>query len=174
MEAVATEAGVSLKTAYLAFTTKAGLLRAVWDLRLKGDDGTAPLTQHQWFREVMDEPDPFRKLQLNARNSRAAKTRIGPMFKVIRGAAEVDDDCAGLWSLIQSDFHANQRTIVDALHRTGALRRGMSVAKATDILWTLNNPDVWILLGVERKWTPRAYELWLADSSCVLLLEPRS
>ena len=39
MEAIAAEAGVSLKTAYLPFSTKSGLLRALWDLRLKGGDG---------------------------------------------------------------------------------------------------------------------------------------
>ncbi|MEA2843824.1 MAG: hypothetical protein QOJ69_1495, partial [Actinomycetota bacterium] len=124
MEAIAGEAGVSLKTVYLPFSTKSGLLRALWDLRLKGDEGDPPVVRQEWFREVMEERDPVRKLQLNARNSRAAKTRIGGLFKVIRGAAEIDADCGALWRLIQSDFHANQRTIVDSLHRGGGLRPG--------------------------------------------------
>src|SRR5450432_1196323 len=96
MDAIAAEAGVSLKTAYLPFSTKSGLLRTLWDLRLKGDDADPPVADHDWFRDVMAESDPARKLQLNARNSRAAKTRIGAMFKVIRGAAEVDADCGAL------------------------------------------------------------------------------
>jgi len=170
MEAIANEAVVSLKTAYLPFTTKSGLLRALWDLRLKGDDANRPVTQHEWFREVMEEPNPVRKLQLNARNSRAAKTRIGSMFKVIRGAAEVDADCGALWDLIQRDFHANQRMIVDSIHRGGGLRKGLGVERATDILWTLNHPDVWILLADERGWSPKAYETWLAQTSCAQLL----
>jgi AcrR family transcriptional regulator len=170
MEAVAAEAGVSLKTAYLPFTTKSGLLRALWDLRLKGDEQDAPVAQHEWFRDVVQERDPVRKLQLNARNSRAAKTRIGAMFKVIRGAAEIDVDCHTLWQLIQDDFHANQRTIVDSLHRDGALRSGLGVARGTDLLWTLNHPDVWLLLVGERGWSPRAYETWLAQTSCAQLL----
>ena len=37
MEQIAAEAGVALKTVYIGFTTKSGLLRALWDLRLKGD-----------------------------------------------------------------------------------------------------------------------------------------
>jgi hypothetical protein len=36
----------------------------------------------------MEVLDPIRKLQLNVRNSCAAKSRIGTSFKVIRGAAE--------------------------------------------------------------------------------------
>jgi AcrR family transcriptional regulator len=170
MEAIAGEAGLSLKTVYLPFSTKSGLLRALWDLRLKGEDADPPVVQHQWFREVMEESDPVRKLELNARNSRAAKTRIGGMFKVIRGAAELDADCAALWSLIQSDFHANQRMIVDSLARLNALRPGLSAARATDVLWTLNHPDVWILLVGERGWAPKAYETWLAQTSCAQLL----
>ncbi|MBV8980254.1 MAG: TetR/AcrR family transcriptional regulator [Acidimicrobiia bacterium] len=170
MEAIAGEAGVSLKTVYLPFTTKSGLLRALWDLRLKGDDADPPVAQHEWFREVLDEPDPARKLQLNARNSRAAKTRIGPLFKVIRGASEIDDDCGALWQLIQTDFHANQRTIVDSIHRRGGLRHGLTLGRATDTLWTLNHPDVWNLLVYERGWSPKQYETWLYEISCAELL----
>ena len=62
MEAIAAEAGVALKTAYLPFATKSGLLRALWDLQLKGDDAEAPVAQHDWFQEVLDEPDPVRTL----------------------------------------------------------------------------------------------------------------
>ena len=170
MDAIAAEAGVSLKTAYLPFSTKSGLLRALWDLRLKKDDADAPVVQHEWFREVLEEPDPVRKLQLNARNSAAAKTRIGGLFRVIRGAAEIDADCSELWRLIQSDFHANQQVIVESIHRGGGLRRGLSVATGTDILWTLNHPDTWTLLASQRGWSPHAYETWLAQTSCAQLL----
>ncbi len=170
MEAIAAEAGVSLKTAYLPFSTKSGLLRALWDLRLKGDDADAPVLQHEWFREVMAERDPVRKLKLNARNSRAAKTRIGGLFRVIRGAAEIDADCGALWGLIQSDFHANQQVIVESIHRDDGLRAGLSIATGTDILWTLNHPDTWMLLAGQRGWSPHAYETWLAQTSCAQLL----
>ena len=170
MDAIAAEAGVSLKTAYLPFSTKSGLLRALWDLRLKSDDADAPVVQHEWFREVLEEPDPVRKLQLNARNSAAAKTRIGGLFRVIRGAAEIDADGGALWRLIQSDFHANQQVIVESIHRGGGLRRGLSVATGTDILWTLNHPDTWTLLASQRGWSPHAYETWLAQTSCAQLL----
>ena len=170
MEAIAEEADVSVKTVYLPFSTKSGLLRALWDLRLKGDSSEAPVAQHEWFREVMDEPDPRRQLQINARNSRLAKSRLGAMFQIIRGAAEIDTDCGALWRLIQTDFHANQGVIIESIHGKGGLRPGLGVTPATDILWTLNHPDVWTLLVDNCGWSPHTYETWLAESSCAQLL----
>lgn len=170
MAAIAAEAGVALKTVYLAFETKSGVLRALWNQLLRGDEGEAPVAERSWYREVVEEPDPQRQLRLNARNSRAAKTRIAGVLKVIREAAPVDSDTGALWERIQTEFHANQRAIVERLAQRKALRRGLDVDRATDILWTLNHPDVWQLLVGERGWTPEQYEQWFGDTACSQLL----
>lgn len=171
MEAIANEAGVSLKTVYLPFSTKSGLLRAVWDLRLKGEESDVPVAQSSWFREVLDEEDPVRRLELNARRSRLVKARIGGLFAVIRGAAEGDPECRELWDLIQRDFHALEAVVVKAIRRSGALKHGLSVSRATDILWALSHPDVWTLLVEQRGWSPASYEAWLAEASSTQLLD---
>ena len=170
MAAVAAEAGVALKTVYLAFETKSGLLRALWHLRLRGDEDEAPVGRRQWFRDVIDEPDPARRLRLNARNSRAVKLRAANLMRVMRDAAGADRDIAALWQRIQDDFYDNQRAIVDALDANGALAPGLDAARAADVLWTLNHPDLWHLLVGERGWTPDAYEQWFADTACAQLL----
>jgi hypothetical protein len=90
---------------------------------------------------------------------------------VIRSAAPSDPDIEELWSRIQSDFYDNQRGIVAELHKKKALRRGLDVTRATDILWTLNHPDLWQLLVVARGWTPDQYERWFGDTVCAQLLE---
>jgi AcrR family transcriptional regulator len=169
IESVAADAGVSAKTVYDAFGTKPGLLRAVWDLALKGDTSAAPVAARPWYLEILEEPDPRRALALVARNSVAVKRRIGPMLRVIRDAAAVDEDGTALWSLINTDFHANQRVIVESLAKRKALRRGLGVAKATDIVWTLNHPDVWLLLHYDRGWSPKEFEAWLAEQLMALL-----
>jgi AcrR family transcriptional regulator len=170
MAAIAAEAGVALKTVYIAFETKSGLLRALWHLRLRGDEGDAPVAERQWFRDVLDEPDPERQLRLTARNSRAVKLRAANLMRVMRDAAGADPDIAALWQRIQEDFHANQRSIVDALDAKGALAPGLDAGRAADILWTLNHPDVWHLLVRERGWSPDDYERWFGDTVCAQLL----
>jgi AcrR family transcriptional regulator len=173
MDAIASEAGVALKTVYSAFTTKSGVLRAVWDLLLKGDVDDAPVAERAWYREMLGETNPERQLRLNARNARAVKTRIGAMLGVIRTAASVDPDSAALWRLIQSDFYENQRALVESVRQHGGLRDDLDVDRATDILWTLNHPDVWLLLSGERGWTPQQFEEWFGDITCAQLLAGR-
>lgn len=170
IEAVATDAGVSAKTVYDNFATKPGLLRAVWDLRLKGDTDDAPVDQRPWFVAVLDEPKPARMIELIAHNSVAAKQRIGDLLRVIRSAASVDTDSADLWALINSDFHANQRVLVEAIAKRKGLRAGLSVDKATDILWTLNHPDTWLNLHGERDWSAKEFEKWFAETAKAQLL----
>jgi AcrR family transcriptional regulator len=168
--AVAAEAGVAVKTVYVAFETKSGLLRALWNRLLRGDERDAPVAEREWYREAVEEPDPERQLRLNARNSRAAKTRIAAVLDVIRTGATADPEIEKLWTRIQTEFHANQRVIVESLQAKKALRPGLGVDRATDILWTLNHPDVWQLLVRQRGWTAEEYEQWFGDTSCSQLL----
>jgi AcrR family transcriptional regulator len=170
MAAVAAEAGVALKTVYIVFETKSGVLRALWHALLRGDEDDVPVAQRRWYQQVLDEPDPERRLRLNARNSRTVKHRAGALMGVIRSAAPSEPDIEALWSRIEADFYENQRAIVEALHSDDALRPGLGVDRAADLLWTLNHPDVWRLLVAERGWTPEDYEQWFGDTACSQLL----
>jgi len=174
MAAIAAEAGVALKTVYVAFETKSGLLRALWHMLLRGDQEDVHVRDRQWYRDVLEEPDPERQLRLNARNSRIVKQRAAALMEVIRSAAPTDPDIQELWSRIQTDFYEIQRPIVEALRRSKALRLDLDVTRGTDILWTLNHPNVWQLLVAQRGWTPEQYEQWFGDTTCSQLLSRRA
>jgi AcrR family transcriptional regulator len=173
MAAIAAEAGVALKTVYVAFESKAGLLRALWHLLLRGDEAEVPVGERDWYREVLEEPDPVRQLELNARNSRQVKARLAALAEVIRAAAPGDPDARALLKRMSREFHANQRAIVESLAAKGALAPGLDVDRAADVLWTLNHPSVWQLLVVERGWKPDEYERWFAAAACAQLLAPQ-
>jgi AcrR family transcriptional regulator len=170
MAAIAKEAGVALKTVYVAFETKTGLLRALWHLLRRGDEDDVPIGERPWYREVLAEPDPERQLRVGAHNARLVKERAAALMKVIRSAAATEPDAAELWSRVESDFYDNQRAVVQVLHDNGTLRPGLDVARAADVMWTLNHPDLWHLLVGERGWTPEAWEQWFADTVCQQLL----
>ena len=170
MDAIAADAGVALKTIYVAFGTKSGVLRALWNHLLRGGRDETPVAEQSWYRELVAEPDPERQLRLAFAASREVKLRIAGVLEVIRGAGQVDPETAALWSRIQSEFHANQRVIVESLDRRHALAEGLDVDAATDVLWTINHPNVWQLLVGERGWAPERWERWSADLACAQLL----
>src|SRR5437764_7435333 len=86
MADIATEANVALKTVYLAFQTKSGLLRTLWNLLLRGDESDRPVAERRWYLDVLEENDPERQLRLNASNSAIGKQRISAILEVIRSA----------------------------------------------------------------------------------------
>jgi AcrR family transcriptional regulator len=170
ISAVAAEAGVSQKTVYLAFETKPNLLRTLWNVRLRGDEGDAPVGERDWFTAILAEPDPNEAIRMLAAAAGRARERMGPTLRVIRDAAPADPEIGALWERMQSEFHANQKAVIEAFAERGTLREGLDVDRATDILWTLNNPTVYLLLVDGRGWAPNEYERWLADTLIAQLL----
>ena len=159
---IATEAGVSLKTVYVAFETKSGILRALWD------DEPAPA--RRWYEDALQEPDPAERLRMTAHNSRVVKAISGRVLWVIRTAAPADPDIAALWQRIETEFRDVLRPIVETIAADGALRPGLEVDEATDVLWLLVHPDVWRLLVDVRGWRPARYEEWCAETALAQLL----
>jgi AcrR family transcriptional regulator len=170
MAAVAAEAGVALKTVYVAFDTKPGLLRALWNARLRGPDDVNHMSRHPGVREALEASDPETVLRLNARNSRLGKERVGMLADVIRAAAPLDADIDALWQRINTEYHLNQRAVIERLKSMRALAKGLGIDRATDILWTINHPSTWHLLAVSRSWEGDEYERWAGDTACQQLL----
>jgi hypothetical protein len=147
-----------------------GLLRAVCEARLGGEEEATPVLERSWFREVTAEADPVRKLGLVAAQARRVKASSGVLLDVIRTAAGSDPEIATLWSDIEAKLLRVQRAIVDQLDETKSLARGLTRREATDVLWTLNHPTVWQLLVPERRWSSSRYETWLHGAFCLHLL----
>jgi hypothetical protein len=58
------------------------------------------------------------------------------------------------------------------LKRRGYLREGVSLAQATDILWTCTSDELYDLLVTQRGWSRPRFARFLADFMIAALLPP--
>jgi AcrR family transcriptional regulator len=170
MPAIATQAGVALKTVYLAFGTKAGVLHALWDVRLGGDDQSIPVVDRLWYRQLLHGDDPHLLMRTAAHQSRVVKERAGDVMRMVRQAAVTDPALADLWDRIETEFRAVLAGVAERLDALGSLAPGVDLTSATDLLWTLNHPDTWYLLVRRCGWTADRYEQWVGETLSAQLL----
>jgi AcrR family transcriptional regulator len=169
---IAEEARVALKTVYAVFGTKAEVLRGLWNLRMRGDEEPVPMPERPWYRAIVDEPDPQRRLALVAHNSRIVRERTAHVTEIVRQAAPADEQIAALWERFQREFYElGVRGIVETLEHDGVLAADPTTA--ADIGWTLTHPDLYQLLVRQRGWSPEAYERWLAETLSAQLIKDR-
>jgi AcrR family transcriptional regulator len=154
---IAEEARVALKTVYAVFGTKAEVLRGLWNLRMRGDEEPVPMAERPWYREIVDEPDPRRRLALVAHNSRIVRERTAHVTEIVRQAAPADEQIAALWERFQREFY----------------ELAADLTTASDLGWTLTHPDLYQLLVRQRGWSLDAYERWLADTLYTQLIKNR-
>jgi AcrR family transcriptional regulator len=170
MPVIAAQAGVALKTVYLAFGTKAGVLHALWDVRLGGDDQPIPVADRPWYRQLLATEDPQLLVRAAARQSRLTKEHAGDVLRIISQAAITEPALAGLWDRIETEFRDVLAGVAERLDALASLAPGVDVSTATDVLWTLNHPDTWHLLARRCGWTPHRYEQWVGDTLSAQLL----
>src|SRR5215831_1893743 len=170
MPAIAAQAGVALKTVYLVFGTKAGVLHALWDVRLGGDDQPIPVADRPWYRQLLAAKDPHLLVRAAARQSRLTKEHAGDVLRIIRQAAVSEPALAELWDRIETEFRLVLAGVAGRLDALGSLAPGIDVTTATDLLWTLNHPDTWHLLARRCGWTADRYEQWVGDTLSTQLL----
>jgi hypothetical protein len=155
---------VSIKTVEAIFGTKARLLTALRDVTIAGDDAAIPVAERAWFREMLEEPDPGRQLELLVQYVSRIKRRTAPLNEVIRRAAQSDPEIGELWRVFQAQFMADQRLVAESLAAKGALRDGLDVDGAADAIWLLNHPSVFYLAVGECGWPEERFERWLTDA----------
>jgi len=105
-----------------------------------------------------------------ARSIATRMERIAPVFEIMRIAAKTEPDMADLLQHKNKERWQNMEIVIQHVVANGLLRVGMDTAQATDIVWTLMSPEVFLLLTVDRGWSKDQYDEWLADSLIRLLL----
>ncbi len=172
MPSIAKIAGISLDTVYATVGRKPALFRLLVELAISGGDQPVPAEERAYVRAIRQEPDAAAKLRIYAGALGEIQPRLAPLIQVLQGAAPLDRELDALWRSVSQRRARNMQLLAEDLATTGRLRRGLSPAKAGDIIWSMNSPEFYLLLVEQRRWTPKAFEEWLADAWIRLLLEP--
>lgn len=172
--AIARDARVSVETVYKAFTNKAGLLKAVCDVALVGDDEPVPMNQRAPVRAILAEPDPRQKISIWSKFFVGFAARAVPVLLVVRGAAANDAAAAAVWDQMLAERRRGMSEFAHHLFEGGHLRADITEGEAGDVLWALSSPEMWELLVLKSTWAPDRYGHWMAKVAEGSLLRPSS
>jgi len=170
IELVSSRSQVPQATVYRLFGSKIGILRAVIDESIAGDDEPVPVASRPQVRALADEPDAAKRIAAFAAVAGQLNARVQPLYRILVGAAASDAEAAGLLAELSRQRQEGQRLIARSLARSGALRRGLRERDAADVVHALASPEVYGLLVGDRSWAPSRWERWLTDTLVEQLL----
>ena len=168
--AVATEAGVSIETVYKGFGGKSGLVRALFE---RGLTGRGPVPAYQRSDEMRaHETDPVTIMRNWGVLTTEVAALVTPIRLLMRSAAVTDPDMRKLLDDSDAERLTRMRHHADYLAEHGYLREDVTVAEATDILWTCSSVEIYELLVLQRRWSPDRFARFIADFMITSLLPP--
>ena len=162
LAAIAQAAGVSVPTVTAVFGAKFALLDALIKSAVRGTLSPILLAETPAWRAMLQNPDPIAQLRQYAANTRHIREQTADIVEIVQGAATADPEIAALLHGLGASRLKDNRLMAQVLARNQALAPGMTIERATDLLWALSSAEVYRLLVVERGWLPEAYEQWLA------------
>ncbi len=170
--AIARASGVAVETIYRVFGSKAALFKAVVEAAIAGGAAraTVPIEDRPAVKAMIDEREPRRLLDLHAATQPGIHARAGPLYRVLIEASAADPELSRVWSQLEAQRLEGMKMIVEHLSASGALRPGLSIDEAGDMLWATNSPAVYDLLVQQRGWAPERYRDWLAATNAQALL----
>jgi AcrR family transcriptional regulator len=167
LEAIAELADVSPKTIEAVFRSKRALLAEV--INPEAFSTSVKLL----IDELRATKDPSRRLSLAAQITRQAYEPLASSLELLRTAGAVALELAEVMRQSEARRRQNQARLIAYLREQGALRPGLSLEEATDVLWALTSYDLYRMLVVEQRWEPERYETWLAQLLVQQLLASR-
>jgi len=170
IEAISEHSDVPPATVYRLFASKLGILKALLDTSIAGDDRPVAVPERPGVASLFTESDPHQLLAGFAAVTAAINQRTNDVYRVLMSAAGSDPAAAELLGEIRQQRDQGQGRIARSLARAHALKPGLRERDAADLIHTLMSPEVYRLLVGDRGWTPERYEQWLATTLAQQLL----
>jgi AcrR family transcriptional regulator len=172
IDAISNRSDVPQATVYRLFTSKLGILKALLDTSIGGDDQPLAVQDRPDVAALFTEPDPGKLLAGFAGITASINQRSNDVYRVLVSAAGSDVAAAELLTQIQRQRDRGQGEIASALARSGMLRAGLRESDAADLIHALMSPEVYRLLVIDRNWKPEQYQQWLATTLAEQLIRP--
>jgi len=164
IEAIAAHSDVPPPTVYRLFSSKLGILKALLDVSIAGDDQAVAVADRPAVRSLLAERDPTTKLAAFVEVAAQVNARSSAIYRILVSAAASDADAAVLLEQLSRQRQQGQGRIARSLSRAGALCPELRERDARDIIHALAAPDVYRLLVVDRGWPVDRYQKWLTDT----------
>jgi AcrR family transcriptional regulator len=172
IEAISALSDVPPATVYRLFSSKRGILKALLDVSIVGDDEAVPLADRPHVRSLFADPDPKNQVASFAGITAQVNSRTAPIYRILVSAAASDPDAAALLDEQTRQRQEGQGLIARSLARAGALRPKLRERDAADVIHALMSPEVYGLLVIDRGWPSERYERWLTGILIDQLLSP--
>jgi AcrR family transcriptional regulator len=172
VDAISGRADVPAPTVYRLFAGKIGILTAVLDVAIAGDDQPVALPDRPVVADVLAETEPVGLLAGLAAVTTDINRRTNEIYRVLLSAADSDPAAAELLARLRQQRDEGQGRFVRVLARRKLLRPGLSARAAADRIHAVMAPEVYRLLVIDRGWRPEQYQLWLADTLVQQLTTP--
>ena len=164
IEAISERSDTPQPTIYRLFASKLGILKAVIDVAIVGDDEDVAMADRPRVRDLLADPDAHQRVAHFAALLRDLMARTAPVHRLLADAGRSDPDAASLLAEIARQRQKGQRRVARSLARAGALRTDLRERDAADIIHALASPEVYGLLVLDRGWSGERYERWMADT----------
>jgi AcrR family transcriptional regulator len=161
IEAISDHSDTPQATVYRLFSSKLGILKAVLDVSVVGDDEAVAMVDRPQVLALLSDRDPKNQLAGFAVLLSQVLARAAPVHRIVADAARSDEDAASLLAEIARQRREGQKRVARSLARSSALRPGLRERDAADIIHALASPEVYSLLVFDRAWSGERYEKWL-------------
>lgn len=170
MNGIAAEADVSVETVYKAFGNKPGVLKAIFDVAIAGDDEPIPLQEREMVARIHAEPDGRKKLAIYGDAYAVRASRAVPVQLVARDAAAADSGAADVWRQLDAERFTGMTMFATHLHDAKVLRNGVTLDEARDVLWVMTSPHCYEMLVLRRGWSGERFGRWITQQLVAALL----
>jgi hypothetical protein len=118
------------------------------------------------------EPDARKVLAGYAALNAQIGARVSVLHGVVDAAAGADEELAELAATLTAQRRFGMGKLAEELEARGALRPGLSVDEAADLLWLMSHPANYRWLVVTQGWSTERFVSWLADTLVAMLVDP--